>query len=325
LDKARALLVPIKKKYGAALSWGDLYALAGTQGLRTMGTPITSFCFGRNDDADGSKSMALGPSALQEKVAPCKGVNGKCKVNPLGATTVGLIYVNPEGPIEQNTNGEWVSNPDPIKSSKEVRTTFELMEHGNYGTVALIGGGHAFGKAHGACPEGAGKLPKEAYPNGTPWAGLCGSGRGKDTATSGFEGQWTTTPTTWSNEFFKVLTDMEWKNGWVLGGHWQWRTVDRTGPYANVMRLTSDLSLLQDKSYRDIVHEFARNQTALDVHFDTAWQTLVNTGGTWSKNKKCDHVCNINGKLAPCPPTSLVTAGVKPMPATMLQSDPSTP
>lgn len=299
LDKARALLVPIKQKYGHALSWGDLYALAGTQALRGMGTPITSFCFGRIDSKDGSESLALGPSPEQERFAPCK-INGKCK-KPLGATTVGLIYVNPEGPIALQENGEWKPNPDPILSSREVRTTFEQMKHEDRAAVALIGGGHAFGKAHGACQAGAGPSPKDAYPHGIPWPGLCGTGKGKDTTTSGFEGHWTTTPTKWSNEFFQVLQDHEWEKWVGPGGKWQWRTVDRNGKYAGVMRLTSDISLLQDKHYRAIVNEFATNQTALDDAFDKAWQELVTHGGSWSNERKCDHICSINGQLQPCP------------------------
>merc|ERR1712050_198719 len=124
---------------------------------------------------------------------------------------------------------------------------------------------------------------------------------GDDTFTSGFEGHWTTTPTKWSNEFFKVLEEEEWEKWVGPGGHWQWRTVGKTGKYAGVMRLTSDLALLQDRKYRNIVHEFATNQTALNEAFDGAWQQLMSNGGRWSEAKKCDHICvGADGKLGSC-------------------------
>merc|ERR1719188_842698 len=160
LDKARALLAPVKAKYGAGLSWGDLFTLAGTTALRSMGTPIKQFCAGRVDSADGTDSLALDPSAEQEKTAPCP-VNGKCE-RPLGSTTVGLIYLNPEGPVS-NISGEWLPNPDPKLSAADVRDSFKRMDHDDRDTVALIGGGHAFGKGHGACPDGPGSSPKEVF------------------------------------------------------------------------------------------------------------------------------------------------------------------
>merc|ERR1719440_1830369 len=173
LDKARALVAPLKKKYGDALSWGDLFILAGTTALRDAGAPIKKMCFGRVDDSDGKKSELLGPTALQAESLPCA-VQGECKP-PLGVTTVGLIYVNPEGPL---------ANPDPKLSSYDIRQTFEIMGHSDRNTVALIGGGHAVGKAHGACPEGAGDAPNVAYaasPMKAPWQGGCGTGKGEDT------------------------------------------------------------------------------------------------------------------------------------------------
>jgi len=195
LDKARALVAPLKEKYGDALSWGDLFILAGTTALRDAGAPIKQMCFGRMDDSDGAKSVMLGPTALQAEKLPCV-VNGECKP-PLGATTVGLVYVNPEGPM---------ANPDPSLSALDVRQTFSSMGHSDRSTVALVGGGHAIGKGHGACPNGAGLAPNEAYnktPRAVPWAGLCGTGKGKDTVTAGFEGPWTTNPLKWDNEYYK--------------------------------------------------------------------------------------------------------------------------
>merc|ERR1712032_815487 len=254
-----------------------------------MGTPITQMCFGRADDTDGVKSLALGPSDLQREVAPCE-VNGKCG-EPLGSTTIGLIYLNPEGPIMEK-DGQ--PNPDPSLSAKDVRDSFERMGHTDRATVALIGGGHAFGKTHGACPDGPGLSPLQAYnqtPPQFPWMGNCASGRGEHAFTSGFEGPWTTNPTQWDNEFFKLLLDKEWEKHIGPGGHWQWRIKDADESLSGLMRLTSDVALLHDDKYLEIVKEFAANITAFDEAFDEAWTTLTvtNGGGTWSKNARCDH------------------------------------
>eukprot|EP00927_Polykrikos_kofoidii_P020233 TRINITY_DN1953_c0_g1_i8.p1 TRINITY_DN1953_c0_g1~~TRINITY_DN1953_c0_g1_i8.p1 ORF type:complete len:428 (-),score=65.10 TRINITY_DN1953_c0_g1_i8:96-1379(-) len=286
LDKARALLSPLKRKYGDALSWGDLFIAAGTTALRNMGTPIKKLCFGRIDDEDGSNSLALGPSTEQETVAPCD-VNGMCK-EPLGSTTIGLIYLNPEGPITQPGGAP---NPDPALSAKDIRDTFGRMGHTDRATVALIGGGHAFGKTHGACPKGPGVSPKVAYnmtPIGIPWAGNCGTGKGSDTFTSGFEGPWTTEPLKWDNEFYRALLEHTWEKHIGPGGHWQWRIQNATGPFARVMRLTSDMGLLSDDKYLEIVKEFARDLYAFDEAFDDAWFKLTTRGGKWSQNAKCD-------------------------------------
>lgn len=279
LDKARALVAPLKEKYGAALSWGDLFVLAGTQALRDSGAPIKTMCFGRVDDADGKKSELLGPTALQAEKMPCE-VNGACK-KPLGDTTLGLVYVNPEGPF---------ANPDPKLSSHDIRQTFEIMGHSDRNTVALIGGGHAVGKGHGACPAGGGNPPDVAYatkPMEAPWQGMCGTGVGKDAATAGFEGPWTTNPLKWDNEYYQNLLGKEWEKHKGPGGHWQWRI---KGSDSNLMRLTSDIALLHDEKYLEYVKEFASNMDSFNEAFNDAWFDLTTTygSGTWANNAKCD-------------------------------------
>jgi len=176
LDKARALLYPLKEKYGDAVSWGDLFVLAGTRGFVTAGAPLTRMCYGRIDETSGAKSKILDE--------PCDN-QGSCS-EPHGATTVGLIYVNPEGP-----NGV----PDPAGSVADIRRTFGTMGHSDRATVALIGGGHTIGKSHGACPNSAGLPPKDAFAQDSHiWKGECGTGKGEHTTTSGFEGYWTSDP-----------------------------------------------------------------------------------------------------------------------------------
>merc|ERR1711920_225998 len=283
LDKARALLYPLKEKYGDALSWGDLIILAGTTAYRQAGMPVTRMCFGRMDEPDGSEAQLLGPTAEQESKFPCT-VNGKCQA-PL-PTTVGLIYVNPEGPLNSNGDGQIA---DPALSVAEIRRTFETMGHTNRSTVALIGGGHAIGKAHGACAKSAGLSPKEAFAsNGSQdiWKGQCGSGMGTDTTTSGIEGSWTTQPDQWDNEFFKDLFEKEWELWTGPGGAKQWRVKGMTG---GLMRMTTDMALLEDPSFRAISQEFADNLTALTEAFDDAWDVLTTNGkGVWSNKAKCD-------------------------------------
>jgi len=291
LDKARALVYPLKEKYGDALSWGDLFVLAGTQALRQAGAPLTKMCFGRIDEPNGDNSKILDE--------PCDN-QGSCS-EPHGATTVGLIYVNPEGP-----NG----NPSPTDSVADIRRTFGTMGHSDRATVALIGGGHTIGKAHGACELGAGKSPKEAFAAGGVgiWEGECGgdaegAGKGEWATTSGFEGYWTTNPNTWDNEFFIESLDTA-NNTWTVhtgpGGKNQWYPAGH--PDKGIFRLTSDIALLKDDNYKAIVEEFANDASAFNTAFDEAWfkLTTTNVGGQWSVSAKCDN--GDSPPPAPAPP-----------------------
>lgn len=280
LDKARALLWPIKEKYGAGLSWGDLFIAAGTTAIQSMGGPTLPFCAGRVDDSDGENSLLLGPTPEQEANSPCA-VNGTCK-EPLGSTTIGLIYLNPEGPVQQREDGSWTPEPDPALSALDIRDTFQRMGMDDSETVALIGGGHAFGKTHGACPAGHGD-----WDPSNPWPGACGTGMGADTFTSGFEGPWTTNPTQWDNEFFQHLVEHSWEKHMGPGGHWQWRIQNATGPLQGLMRLTSDMGLMADTKYREIVEAWASDSAPFDEAFASAWNKLTTNGGQWSQGRKC--------------------------------------
>jgi len=268
LDKARSLLWPIKDKYGMGLSWGDLFILAGTTAIGDMGGPVLGFCGGRMDDPDGRASELLGPTQEQEEYTPCK-VNGQCEP-PFGSTTIGLIYLNPEGPM---------GVPLPAMSAPEVRDTFARMGMNDNETVALIGGGHAFGKTHGACPDGPGPSPKEDPMN--PWPGNCGSGKGMDAFTSGFEGPWTPNPTTWDNQYFKQLIARNWSVHLGAGGHHQWKTTPSPvapGPQGgkqDVMMLTSDISLLHDPSFLKLVTQWAEDIDSFNDAFAHAWYKLT--------------------------------------------------
>lgn len=277
LDKARALLYPLKKKYGDALSWGDLFILGGTTALRESGAPITRMCYGRVDEKDGSKSIKLNDPCTEQ---------GKCQ-DPWGATTVGLIYVNPEGPMGQ---------PDPVGSAADIRRAFGAMGHSDENTVALIGGGHALGKSHGACNAAdfpPGLSPKDAFTEDGKnqiYMGTCGGdGKGLNTVTSGFEGAWTKNPLKWDNDFFKDLLGKTWEKHIGPGGHNQWRV--QGGDDANLMRLTSDIALLNDPDYKTIVQRFADDITDFNKVFDIAWNgltTSVVAAPQWSTEGKCD-------------------------------------
>jgi len=224
-----------------------------------MGGPILGFCGGRIDDPNGQDSLELGPTPIQESVYPCP-VNGQCEP-PFGTTTIGLIYVNPEGPM---------GVPNPNGSAPQIRSTFGQMGMNDSETVSLIGGGHAFGKTHGACPLGPGPSPEQSPLN--PWPGLCGSGKGNDTFTSGFEGPWTTTPTTWSNSYFQSLVNFKFAPVISPGNHTQWESSEQP---EGLMMLTSDIALTTDASYYAIVHEFANDIDALNAAFSASWYKMT--------------------------------------------------
>jgi len=276
LDKARALLAHIKVKYGDALSWGDLFALSGTVAIEQMGGPVQDICVGRIDDSNGDESLILND--------PCDGQDGNCQ-RPWGTTTVGLIYLNPEGPLQQNEAGEWAVNPDPAESIHDVVDAFGRMGFTARQTVALIGGGHAFGKTHGPCPDGPGEKPSENVAE--PWLGNCGTGKGDDTFTSGFEGPWTTNPIAWDNEFFEYTRSKKWVPYPSPAGHTQWYIDGATGAEAKLMRLTADLALMHNEEFAEIVNEFADNQQSLNTAFEDAWFRLTTQGGRWADNAKC--------------------------------------
>eukprot|EP00903_Cladosiphon_okamuranus_P014548 g13495.t1 len=272
LDKALALLEPIKLKYGDAISWADLITLTGDMAFSSMGTPILGFCAGRQDDTSGYDSLELGPSPEQEATAPCA-VNGTCEA-PLGASTVGLIYVNPGGPM---------GVPDPSASAPQIREVFGRMGMNDSETVALIGGGHAFGKCHGACPTGPGADPMDAPWD--PWAGTCGDpdsptfGKAENTFTSGFEGPWSETPTVWTNNYFVDLLEYDWEQAVSPAGNTQWTPVlkpDATdSDLPDIIMLTSDVALLTDPDYLAIVEAFAEDIGALELAFANAWYKLT--------------------------------------------------
>ncbi|CAN0300043.1 unnamed protein product [Laminaria digitata] len=237
-----------------------------------MGGPVLGFCAGRLDDGSGLASLELGPSPEQESVAPCE-VNGECEF-PLGTGTVGLIYVNPEGPL---------GVPDPVGSAANIESIFGEMSMNKRETTALAGGGHAFGKFHGPCTTGPGPNPMDA-PN-APYPGTCGEtdcpmfGKGENTFTSGFEGKWTEYPTVWDNDYFKNLVEYDWEVMKGPGGHYQWYPVLKEGSteheLPNVVMLTSDVALLHDEEYLAIVKEYAEDIESLNRNLSEAWYKLA--------------------------------------------------
>ncbi len=277
LDKARRLLWPVKQKYGRKLSWGDLMILAGNCALESMGFETFGFGGGREDIWEpeeifwGSEDTWLG----DERYSGDRELGG-----PLGAVQMGLIYVNPEGP-----NG----NPDPLASARDIRETFARMAMNDEETVALIVGGHSFGKTHGAAPpEAAGPEP-EAAPieeQGLGWKSNFGTGKGADTLTSGLEGAWTNNPTTWDNGFLENLYGYEWELTTSPAGAQQWKPTDPAAqdkvPDAHdpakrhaPMMLTTDLALRIDPIYAPIAQRFHEHPDELALAFAKAWYKLT--------------------------------------------------
>jgi catalase-peroxidase len=278
LDKARLLLWPIKQKYGQAISWADLMILAGNCALESMGLKTFGFAGGR---ADVWEPETVYWGSEREWLADKRYKGDRELENPLAAVQMGLIYVNPEGP-----NG----NPDPISSARDIRETFKRMAMDDYETVALIAGGHTFGKTHGAAdpskhvgPEPAGA---DIAMQGMGWKNTFGTGNGGDTITSGLEGAWTTTPTQWSNNYFENLFGYEWELTKSPAGAHQWKPKggageglvpdahDASKKHAPFM-LTTDLALRFDPSYEKISRHFLENPEEFADAFARAWFKLT--------------------------------------------------
>jgi len=275
LDKARRLLWPIKQKYGRKISWADLMVFAGNCALESMGFKTFGFGGGR-EDAWEADDTDWGPEHTW--LADNRYTGDRQLANPLAAVQMGLIYVNPEGP-----NG----NPDPIAAAKDIRETFRRMAMNDEETVALIAGGHSFGKTHGAGPATNVGPEPEAAPieaQGLGWKSSYGSGKGGDAITSGIEVTWSTTPTRWSNNFFENLFGYEWKLTKSPAGAFQWtaeggaETVpdahDPSRRHAPTM-LTTDLSLRLDPAYEKISRRFFEHPDELADAFARAWYKLT--------------------------------------------------
>lgn len=278
LDKARRLIWPIKQKYGRKISWADLMILAGNVALESMGFKTFGFAGGRADVWEPEQDVYWGQEStwLDDK----RYSGDRDLENPLAAVQMGLIYVNPEGP-----NG----NPDPIAAAKDIRETFARMAMNDEETVALIAGGHTFGKTHGAGPaDHVGPEPEAAgiAEQGLGWSSSFGTGKGGDTITSGLEVTWTKTPTKWSNNFFENLFDYEWELTKSPAGAYQWKPRGQAGagsvPHAHDPEkriapnmLTTDLSLRFDPAYEKISRRFYENPDEFADAFARAWFKLT--------------------------------------------------
>lgn len=278
LDKARLLLWPVKKKYGQKLSWADLMILAGNCALESMGFKTFGFGGGRADVWEPEEDVYWGSET--EWLGDKRYTGDRELENPLGAVQMGLIYVNPQGP-----NG----NPDPLAAAKDIRETFGRMAMNDEETVALIAGGHSFGKTHGAALESnVGREPAAASieEQSMGWKNSFGKGNAEDTITSGLEGAWTTTPTKWSNNYFENLFGYEWELSKSPAGAHQWKPKGDAGaglvPDAHIagkfhqpFMLTTDLSLRVDPVYEKISRHFFENPDAFADAFARAWFKLT--------------------------------------------------
>ncbi|WP_405386193.1 catalase/peroxidase HPI [Streptomyces sp. NBC_01102] len=278
LDKARRLLWPVKKKYGQSLSWADLMILTGNVALESMGFETFGFGGGRPDVWEPDEDVYWGPETTW--LGDERYTGDRELESPLGAVQMGLIYVNPEGP-----NG----NPDPLAAARDIRETFRRMAMNDEETVALIAGGHTFGKTHGAGPADSVGPDPEAAPieeQGLGWKNSHGTGKGGDTITSGLEGIWTNTPITWDNTFFEILFGHDWELFESPAGANQWRPKDGAGAgtvpdahdasksHAPTM-LTTDLSLRFDPAYEQISRRFLANPAEFADAFARAWFKLT--------------------------------------------------
>ncbi|GGH54133.1 catalase-peroxidase [Comamonas phosphati] len=284
IDKSRRLLWPIKQKYGNKISWGDLMILCGNVALETMGFRTFGFAGGREDTWEPDHDVYWG--AEKEWLAPTDNPNsrysnhssgGRDLENPLAAVQMGLIYVNPEGPD---------GNGDPISAARDIRDTFARMAMDDEETVALIAGGHTFGKTHGAGPaSNVGAEPEAAglEAQGLGWASSFGTGKAGDAITSGLEVTWTQTPSQWSNFFFENLFKYEWVQEKSPAGALQWVAKDagdvipdaHGGPNKKPTMLTTDLSLRMDPAYEKISRRFLENPQAFAEAFARAWFKLT--------------------------------------------------
>jgi catalase-peroxidase len=278
LDKARRLLWPIKQKYGRKISWADLMILAGNVALESMDFKTFGFGGGREDIWEPEKDIYWGPES--EWLGDKRYTGDRELEKPLGAVQMGLIYVNPQGP-----NG----NPDPLAAAKDIREIFARMAMNDEETVALIAGGHAFGKTHGAGDKAHVGPEPEAAPieeQGLGWKSTFGTGKGNDAITDGEEVIWTNTPTKWSNNFFRILFSFEWELEKSPAGSYQWKPKDGAGagtvpdPHDPSKRrtpgmLTTDLALRFDPIYEKISRRFYKNPDQLADAFARAWFKLT--------------------------------------------------
>jgi len=277
LDKARRLLLPIKQKYGNNISWADLIILAGTVAMEDMGFETLGFAGGRVDEWE-PEIVNWGPEG--EWLASARFEGGQLQ-RPLGAVQMGLIYVNPEGPG---------GNPDPLASAQRIRQTFGNMAMTDEETLALIAGGHTFGKAHGARPAAdcVGPEPEAAAmeEQGFGWTSSCGTGKAGDTVTSGLEGAWTVSPAQWTHNYLQNLYNFEWEQTRSPSGAIQWKPVNNGGanlvPDAhdpNVrhapMMFTTDLALREDPGFREITTRWLNNPEEFEDAFAKAWFKLT--------------------------------------------------
>jgi len=278
LDKARRLLWPIKRKYGRAISWADLMILAGNRALETMGFRTFGFAGGREDIWAPEEDVYWGPES--QWLADERYSGDRELANPLGAVQMGLIYVNPEGP-----NG----NPDPLLAARDIRETFARMAMNDEETVALVAGGHTFGRMHGAAPDSAlGPAPEGASlaEMGLGWSSSHGTGHGNDTITSGLDGAWTSDPTRWDNGYFDLLFRYEWELTKSPAGAHQWRPKDirdedlAPDPHDPSKRqfpvmATTDIAMIQDPAYLAISKRFHADLDAFADAFARAWFKLT--------------------------------------------------